>query len=147
MYVLVLVAYKSACLRKRTVLLRKGNDMSNIDRRDFVKGSVAVLGAAAISGSAVSALADASSYTAGTYTATGKGVGYVTVTLDIDAAGTISAATVDVSGETPWVGGVLGETLAAALVEHNDGTVDVIAGATITCDGAMAAAARCLALA
>ncbi|MBR2836151.1 MAG: FAD-binding protein [Coriobacteriales bacterium] len=121
--------------------------MSNIDRRDFVKGSVAVLGAAAISGSAVSALADASSYTAGTYTATGKGVGYVTVTLDIDAAGTISAATVDVSGETPWVGGVLGETLAAALVEHNDGTVDVIAGATITCDGAMAAAARCLALA
>ncbi len=116
-----------------------------IDRRDFVKGSTAVVAAAAMSGSAVAALADAAaSYTPGTYTAGGQGVGTVTVELTFDES-SITAATVDVSGETPWVGGQLGETLAAALVEKQDGTVDVISGATMTCEGAMRAAAACIA--
>jgi len=71
-------------------------------------------------------------------------VGIVTVTLTVDET-SITEATVDVSGETKWVGAVLGVTLADALVAKQDGTVDVIAGATMTCDGAMAAAAKCLA--
>ena len=115
-----------------------------IDRRDFVKGSTAVVAAAAVSGTVATALADAAGYTPGIYTASGAGVGTVTVELTFDEA-TITEATVDVSGETPWVGGQLGETLAAALLDHQDGTVDVIAGATLTCEGAMTAAAACIA--
>ena len=115
-----------------------------IDRRDFVKGSTAVVAAAAVSGTVATALADAAGYVPGTYTASGAGVGTVTVELTFDEA-TITEATVDVSGETPWVGGQLGETLAAALLDHQDGTVDVIAGATLTCEGAMIAAAACIA--
>ena len=114
----------------------------SIARRDFVKGSAAALAATAVAGSATAALADATApaYTAGTYTAAGQGVGTVTVELIFDET-SITDASVDVSGETPWVGGQLGETLAAALVEKQDGTVDVIAGATMTCEGAMRAAA------
>ena len=115
-----------------------------IDRRDFVKGSTAVVAAAAVSGTVATALADAAGYVPGTYTASGAGVGTVTVELTFDEA-TITEATVDVSGETPWVGGQLSETLAAALLDHQDGTVDVIAGATLTCEGAMTAAAACIA--
>ena len=115
-----------------------------IDRRDFVKGSTAVVAAAAVSGTVATALADAAGYVPGTYTASGAGVGTVTVELTFDEA-TITEATVDVSGETPWVGGQLGETLAAALLDHQDGTVDVIAGATLTCEGAMIAATACIA--
>ena len=115
-----------------------------IDRRDFVKGSTAVVAAAAVSGTVATALADAAGYVPGTYTASGAGVGSVTVELTFDEA-TITEAIVDVSGETPWVGGQLGETLAAALLDHQDGTVDVIAGATLTCEGAMIAAAACIA--
>lgn len=115
-----------------------------IDRRDFVKGSTAVVAAAAVSGTVATALADAAGYTPGTYTASGAGVGTITVELTFDEAA-ITEASVDVSGETPWVGGQLGETLAAALLDHQDGTVDVIAGATLTCEGAMIAAAACIA--
>ena len=115
-----------------------------IDRRDFVKGSTAVVAAAAVGGTVATALADAAGYVPGTYTASGAGVGTVTVELTFDEA-TITEATVDVSGETPWVGGQLGETLAAALLDHQDGTVDVIAGATLTCEGAMIAATACIA--
>ena len=117
----------------------------SIARRDFVKGSAVVLGAAALAGT-TTALADATAatYTPGTYTATGAGVGTVTVTLTFDET-SITEAVVDVTGETPWVGGVLAPTLQDALVAKQDGTVDVIAGATMTCDGAMAAAAKCIA--
>lgn len=115
-----------------------------IDRRDFVKGSTAVVAAAAVSGTVATALADAAGYTPGTYTAPGAGVGTVTVELTFDES-SITEASVDVSGETPWVGGQLGEALAAALLDHQDGTVDVIAGATLTCEGAMIAAAACIA--
>ena len=115
-----------------------------IDRRNFVKGSTAVVAAAAVSGTVATALADAAVYTPGTYTASGAGVGTVTVELTFDGS-SITEASVDVSGETPWVGGQLGETLAAALLDHQDGTVDVIAGATLTCEGAMIAAAACIA--
>ena len=115
-----------------------------IDRRDFVKASTATVAAVAVSGGAVVALADAAGYVPGTYMATGAGIGTVSVELTFDES-SITEAAVDVSGETPWVGGQLGETLAAALLDRQDGTVDVIAGATLTCEGAMTAAAACIA--
>ncbi len=114
---------------------------NTMSRRTFVAASAV---AAVAASTASVAFADEAAPTDGTYTATGKGVGTVTVTLTV-ADGSIAEATVDVSGETPWVGGAMADILAAALVEHNDGAVDVVAGATMTCEGAMAAAARCLA--
>lgn len=114
---------------------------TTMSRRTFVAASAV---AAVAAGTAHVAFADEAPLADGTYTATGKGVGTVTVNLTI-ANGAISEATVDVSGETPWVGGAMADILAAALVEHGDGTVDVVAGATMTCEGTMAAAGRCLA--
>ena len=114
---------------------------NTMSRRTFVAASAV---AAVAAGTAGVAFADEAALADGTYTATGKGVGTVTVTLTV-ADGSIAEASVDVSGETPWVGGVLAEPLAASIVEHGDGIVDVIAGATMTCNGAMAAAGRCLA--
>lgn len=114
---------------------------NTMTRRAFVGATAA---AAVVAAGTSVAFADEAAPASGAYTATGKGVGTVTVTLTV-ADGAITEATVDVSGETPWVGGVAGDILATSLVEHNDGTVDVIAGATMTCEGAMAAAARCLA--
>ena len=78
-----------------------------IDRRDFVKASTATVAAVAVSGGAVVALADAAGYVPGTYTATGAGIGTVSVELTFDES-SITEAAVDVSGETPWVGGQLG---------------------------------------
>ncbi len=117
-----------------------------IARRDFIKGSAAVLGAAAVAGSATVALADATaaSYTAGTYTGTGNGVGTVTATVTFDET-SITEAQIDVSGETSFVGGVLGDTLASAFMDAQSDQIDVIAGCTMTCYGAMKAVASCIA--
>ncbi len=117
-----------------------------IARRDFIKGSAAVLGAAAVAGSATTALADAaaSGYTAGTYTGTGEGVGTVTATVTFDDT-SITDVQIDVSGETSFVGGQIGEALQSAFMDAQSDQIDVIAGCTMTCYGAMKAVASCIA--
>ncbi len=117
-----------------------------IDRRTFVAGSAAVAGAAMFAGSAATALADAAaaSYTAGTYTGTGEGCGTITATVTVDDA-KITEVKLDLSGETSFVGGVLAPTLEPAFVEANSDQIDVIAGCTMTCYGAMHAVKDALA--
>ncbi|MCC8100317.1 MAG: FAD-dependent oxidoreductase [Clostridiales bacterium] len=138
-----------------------------ISRRDFIKGiaagavSVATLGvlqavenassaaggsAAASTGSAAasSGVTGEAIYTPGTYTATAKGISSdVTVTMTFDET-SITDVQIDVSGETADIGAVVGDDMAAAILEQQTCDVDGISGATVTCDAVKTAAADCM---
>ena len=115
----------------------------SMDRRTFVAGAAAVAGTAALAGTAT-AFADAAGYIAGTYEGTGEGVGTITATVTVDDSA-ITEVKLDLSGETSFVGGQLAATLEPAFVEANSDQIDVIAGCTMTCYGAMHAVKEALA--
>jgi len=80
-----------------------------------------------------------------TQTATAKGFGGdVTVTLTIDGAN-LTNVTIEGAGETPAIGGAAMEKLAEAMVAGNRVDVDAIAGATMTSNATLSAAAEALA--
>ena len=121
--------------------------MSNLSRRDFLKGSVA--GAAALTlahlglGSATEAKA-AGLYTPGTYSATAKGIGSdVTVTMTFDAD-SITDVAIDVSGETPGIGAAIGEQMQEAILAAQGADIDAVTGASVTSDAIRQAAAACI---
>lgn len=116
--------------------------MSNMNRRDFLKG--AALGALGLSTLGVSAFAEEKGiYTPGTYSATANGMGKVTVTMTFDA-NAITAVTVDTSNETQGIANHLGEQFAELLLAAQGAEIDAIAGATITSTAVMAAAKACI---
>ncbi len=93
---------------------------------------------------AVPALADGV-YTPGVYT--GESAGHeagLTVTITVDE-NSITAVEVDVSNETPTIGGLAGEELAAQILAAQGSEIDGVAGATETSGGARRAAADALA--
>lgn len=95
---------------------------------------------------AVPALAEGV-YTPGTYT--GESAGHesgLTVTVTVDE-NSITAVTVDVSHETPTIGGLAGDELAAQILAAQGGEIDGVAGATETSGGARRALAEALAAA
>ena len=112
-------------------------------RRNFVKGTAAAVGIAAL-GSSLAWASEAAGYTPGTYTAAEQGVGTVTVTLTVDDS-SITDATVDVSGETPFYGALLADVFQGQLLDSEGGTIDGVAGATLTSWAVQRAAAKCLA--
>jgi len=129
-----------------------------ISRRDFIKGlaagavSVAAAGVLAGCTTETSAGAAASSaasgkeaiYKAGTYTASAKGIGSdVTVTMTFDEY-SITDVKIDVSGETPDIGGKIGPDMEKAILELQSPDVDAVAGATVTSDAIKTAAADCI---
>ncbi|MBQ1491572.1 MAG: FAD-dependent oxidoreductase [Blautia sp.] len=121
--------------------------MSNqLTRKDFLKGAAAGTLAAALTGAfAGSVLAEEKgTYTPGTYSATAVGMGTVTVTMTFDAEA-ITDVQVDVSEETPEIGGLHGEELAAQVLAAQDSAIDGVAGASITSDAVRLAAAACIA--
>jgi succinate dehydrogenase/fumarate reductase flavoprotein subunit/uncharacterized protein with FMN-binding domain len=122
---------------------------NSLSRRDFLKGSAAgALGVAAaglLGGSITSLAADKSgTYTPGTYSAEAQGIGTVKVTMTFDAD-SITDVQVDVSEETPNIGGLYGEDLAKAILDAQSADVDAISGATTTSEAAKKAAAACIA--
>jgi len=91
------------------------------------------------------AAAASGSITAGTYTASEKGFASdVTVTMTIEADGSISAVDVDASGETDTIGQVAAPKLADAIVENQSIGVDAVTGATFTSTAVLTAAENCL---
>ena len=83
-------------------------------------------------------------YTPGTYSATAKGIASdVTVTMTFDET-SITDVVIDVAGETPDIGGAIGEDLAKAILDAQSADVDAIAGATVTSDAIRQAAANCI---
>jgi len=117
--------------------------MKEMNRRAFLKG--AALGALSLAATGtVSALAEGGVYTPGTYSATANGIGEVKVEMTFDA-NSITAVTVDTSNETPSIGKEKGEAIAALILAAQSAEIDAIAGATVTCNAAMKAAAACIA--
>ena len=80
-------------------------------------------------------------FKAGTYSSASTGIGGdVTVTLDVDAQGKITKATVDAPNETPEVGGEAAKVLAKNFVEKQSVNIDGVSGASLTSEAALEAA-------
>ena len=143
------------------MILEGETEMSkNLSRRDFLKGSVAGAATAALVGLGIAnppkpkapeptpaPTADLSLpeiYTPGTYSASAKGISSdVKVTMTFDSRA-ITDVQIDVSGETPDIGGKIGDQMAQAILGGQTADVDGISGATITVDAVKAAAADCI---
>ena len=83
-------------------------------------------------------------YTPGTYEAVAQGIASeVKVTMTFDET-MITDCVIDVSGETPDIGGVVGGDMAKAILSSQSCDVDAITGATITCNAIKTAAADCI---
>lgn len=88
--------------------------------------------------------AGGSSFTAGTYTASAKGImSDVTVTMTFDDK-SITEVQIDASGETPEIGGVIVDGMIEQILAAQSSDVDSVSGATITSDAIKAAAADCI---
>lgn len=84
------------------------------------------------------------SYTPGTYSASAKGIASdVTVTMTFDET-SITDVQIDVSGETPDIGGKIGDEMRQRILAAQSCNVDGISSATITSDAVKAAAADCI---
>ena len=120
--------------------------MKNISRRDFLMGALAsgaTLAAAGVIGVPVLA-GEEGKYTPGTYSASAKGIASdVTVTMTFDET-SITDVVIDVAGETPDIGGAIGENMAQAILDAQSADVDAVAGATVTSDAIRQAAADCI---
>ena len=121
--------------------------MSELSRRQFLKGSLAGAAAATLAGIGLGTTAFAEEkgiYTPGTYSATAKGHEEVTVTMTFDANSIIDVK-VDVSKETPTIGGLHGDELAKRIMDAQGVEIDAVSTATETSIGARKAAAACIA--
>ena len=129
--------------------------MNKISRKGFLKvAAAAAMGTAltacksASSSTAASSAASASTsgglYTPGTYEAVAAGInGDVKVTMTFSDSA-ITDVVLDVSGETASIGGVAADELKAALMDAQNAEIDVVSGATITSEGVIKAAQKCI---
>ena len=120
-----------------------------ISRREFLKGTAAgafSIAAASVLGTGTAAFAEeAATYTPGTYSAKAMGLeSEVTVTMTFDET-SITDVAIDVSGETPAIGGAIGEKMQDAILAAQSGDVDAVSGASITSNAIRTAANDCIA--
>ena len=122
--------------------------MSNLSRRDFLKGSLAGAASLAMAGvglGAVNAKAAADGlYTPGTYSATATGMGTVTVTATFDENSLVDVV-LDVSEETPAIGQVAAEELKAQVMAAGSADIDGVSGASLTSEAVRKALNNCFA--
>ena len=106
---------------------------NEISRRKFLKGTAAGavgLATASLLGG-VSLAEEAAVYTPGTYTATAKGIGEVTMTATFSETA-ITAIELDLSGETETVGQAAKDELIRQLMSAQSGAIDGVSGASVT---------------
>ena len=122
--------------------------MSELSRRDFLKGSLAGAASLAMAGIGLSAVNTAAHadgiYTPGTYSATADGMGTVTVTATFDA-NSITEILLDVSGETPSVGQAAKDELISQVMAAQSADIDGVSSATITSTAVKTALKNCIA--
>lgn len=124
-----------------------GKDLS---RRQFLKSALAgsALTAASVlipGGADLVYAQDEGTYIPGTYTAKAAGFsGDVIVTLTF-SADAITDAVIDVSAETPTVGGMYAEEFKQAVLEAQSAEIDGISGATFTSGAVKEAVGKCIA--
>lgn len=80
---------------------------------------------------ACAAFAEGALYTPGTYSATANGIGEVTVTVTVDENSIVDVK-LDVSNETPEIGGAAADTLKEQVMAAGGPEIDGVAGATAT---------------
>ena len=115
-----------------------------LSRRTFLRTSaVSALGVMALGAKAVVA-EEAGVYTPGTYSATTKGIGNVTVTMTFDAE-KITDVVIDVANETAGYGKTIDGSMAKAILEAQSAEIDAVSGVTITSDAIKLAAENCIA--
>ena len=136
-----------------------------ISRRDFIKGmaagAVGVASMGVLSGCGNYTLGDARAlgkpaakaaaavptepiYKPGTYSSSAMGIGSdVKVTMTFDEY-SITNVSIDVSGETPDIGGKIGPDMENAILSMQSADVDAVTGATVTSDAIRKAAADCI---
>ena len=122
--------------------------MSNLSRRDFLKGSLAGATSLAMAGvglGAVNAKASADGlYTPGTYSATATGMGTVTVTATFDENSLVDVV-LDVAEETPAIGQAAAEELKAQVMAAGSAEIDGVSGASLTSEAVRKALNNCFA--
>jgi fumarate reductase flavoprotein subunit len=82
-------------------------------------------------------------YTPGTYSATAKGMGTVSVTMTVDA-NKITDLKLDLSGETAAIGQAAGGDLKQQILKAQSAKIDGVSGATITSTAVKTALADCM---
>lgn len=125
--------------------------MTTMTRRDFLRAAgkgmaVAVAGAGVAGIGAAGAFAEGEGkrvYIPGTYTSTQKGIGEVVVEMTFSES-LITDVRVDVSGETPEIGGKYGADFQNAILQAQSEEIDTVTGATVTTDAVKKAAADCI---
>ena len=121
---------------------------TNLSRRDFLKSAAATaIGTAllGVTGGAFASAEEKAIYTPGTYTASARGISSdVAVTMTFDET-SITAVSIDVSGETEAIGGQIGGTMENAILAAQSADVDAVAGATTTSSAIQQAAHECIA--
>ena len=127
-----------------------------LSRRDFLKGAGAAAGVAAL-GMLAGCTNDSKPtptpegtpeapkglYTPGTYSAKGKGMSDLVVTMTF-SADAITDVVLNLEGETANIGQAAAEELKAALMAKQSAEIDAVSGATLTSRGVMEAAAKCI---
>ena len=127
-----------------------------LSRRDFLKGAGAAAGVAAL-GMLAGCTNDSKPtptpegtpeapkgiYTPGTYSAKGKGMNDLVVTMTF-SADAITDVVLNLEGETANIGQAAAEELKAALMAKQSAEIDAVSGATLTSRGVMEAAAKCI---
>ena len=133
--------------------------MRETSRREFLKGALA--GAASLTMAGVLSACGANpdptptpsadptpgkgTYTPGTYKATAQGyASEVTVSMTFDAE-SITDVQIDVSGETPDVGGKIGEKMIERIKAAQSAEVEAVTGASRSSEAVKQAAASCIA--
>lgn len=122
--------------------------MSDISRREFLKGSIAGAASLAIAGMGLGAMKTTASadglYTPGTYSATATGMGTVTVTATFDESSIVDVV-LDVSEETPAIGQLAAEELTAQVLAAQSAEIDGVSGASLTSQAVRVALGNCIA--
>lgn len=118
-----------------------------LSRRQFITGMAAgaagAIGLGFLGSGGLASAEGTGIYKPGTYSATAQGMGTVTVTMTFDENKIIDAV-VDVSEETPEIGGRYGEELASSLLTAQSADIDGVSGATLTSSAARRAAQSCI---
>ena len=122
--------------------------MSQLSRRDFLKGSLAGAASLAMAGVGLNSLnAKAAAdgiYNPGTYSATATGMGTVTVTATFDENSLIDVV-LDVAEETPAIGQAAAEELKAQVMAAKSADIDGVSGASLTSEAVRKALNNCIA--
>ena len=84
------------------------------------------------------------SYTPGTYTSSAKGISSdVTVEMTFSETA-ITDVKIDVSGETPSIGGAIGDEMTSRILEAQSADIDGVSSATVTSNAIKTAVADCI---